>query len=143
MLFVARSVFVGFLQGKQDGTACYYCWQAFQSRFKSQGKGWGEVTKKVGEDPEFHQEFQDYRESLIQYYIEHGGRVSSVPWADIDVRTIQLKKKRQVAIVAPEVNLVDEKFYREMWGSPSKNGHVVTDEYGQKEVKVAWSRSVT
>ena len=70
--------------GKQNGMACYYCNQVYQSRWRHRGFAWAEVVEKIGKDPDAHKSFHDMRRVLVAFYIEKQTRETRVSWADMD-----------------------------------------------------------
>ena len=124
--------------GSQQGTTCIYCLVVFQSRFKHKGFGKQKLLSELGLQQETFEKFMRYVKSLIQYFIEKGGRDAMLKWADIDKRTVSVRNERKTEICEPDDDLWEYNYYLSINGDPDTNGlgHRVTEAFGKKEVVV-------
>ncbi len=62
----------------QRGECCYYCLQVFRARYRHRGLNYQQLVAKLGKDSQEHRTFMTLRGSLIDTYIEAGGRIERV-----------------------------------------------------------------
>ena len=62
----------------QRGDCCYYCLQCYRARYQHTGVSFAELAVSMGKDASLHKAFITLRGSLIDTYVEAGGRVERV-----------------------------------------------------------------
>ncbi len=125
-------------KGKQQGKYCYYCVAMYTSRFRVRGTDIGAFFSAPGSEGEQFEKFMSYLKKLIQFLCEHGGRQCRAAWADIDKLVVSHTTRNIVAIKEADDELWSYDYCVSTKGDPATDnlGHVVTEEFGRKEVKV-------
>ena len=79
-----------------------------------------------------------FREGLIKFFIEKGGRAAYVKWPDIEKRNITVHNQQKVELAEPDDDLWDYDLYCSKFGDPKSNGkgHTETWAFGKHEVVV-------
>lgn len=106
----------------QQGKTCYYCFQVYQSRYRHKGTGLKDVVELLGSNEDEHKRFRGYRDALVAFFIEKGGRGCQVSWSDVDSRSVSIVKTSKTELCEADDQLWDYQYYLAQKGDPKTNG---------------------